>query len=64
MTTFQLWWTGVTRPAKAFEELKSKPVPLWGFWVVLVLNLLISATTLLGYYLLHQRPFLESWLTL
>jgi hypothetical protein len=63
MSIFQLWWTGVTRPVKAFEELKMKPAPTWGFWVVLVFNLLISITTLLVQYLLRQPPFLESWLT-
>jgi hypothetical protein len=63
MNLFQLWWTGVSHPAKAFDELRSRPAPIWGFWVVLVFNLLISATTLLALYLLHVRPFLESWLT-
>ena len=63
MNIFQIWWTGVTRPAKAFDALKSKPAPVWGFWVVLVFNLLISITTLLAQYLLRQPPFLESWLT-
>ena len=63
MNTFHLWWTGVTCPAKAFDVLKSKPAPVWGFWVVLVFNLLISTTTLLVQYLLRQLPFLESWLT-
>jgi hypothetical protein len=58
-----LWWTGIVHPTKAFDELKAKPAPVWGFWVVLVFNLLISATTLLTQYLLHRPPFLESWLT-
>jgi len=60
---FRLWWSGVTAPSRAFEELKSKPAPKWGFWVVLVFNLLISLTTLLAQYLLQQPPLMESWLT-
>jgi len=63
MNLFQLWWLGLTHPERVFGELKSKPSPTWGFWVVLVYNLLISSTTLLALYLLRQPPFLESWLT-
>jgi hypothetical protein len=63
MNLLRLWWLGVTRPARAFDELRSRPAPAWGFWVVLAFNLLISATTLLALYLLDVRPFLESWLT-
>ncbi len=63
MNLLQLWSSGVAHPDKAFEELKTKSAPAWGFWVVLTYNLLISTTTLLVLYLLHQPPFLESWLT-
>ncbi len=63
MKLFQLWRLGVTHPARAFDELRSRPAPAWGFWVVLTFNLLISATTLLTLYALGRRPFLESWLT-
>lgn len=59
----KLWWNGVTRPVRAFETLPVLPAPQWGFWVVLVFNLLVSATTLLALYLLGRQPFLESWLT-
>ena len=63
MNLLRLWWTGVTHPVRAFGELPSRPAPAWGFWVVLVFNLLISATTLPALYLLAVPPFLESWLT-
>lgn len=63
MNLFQFWWLGLTHPGQAFRELKSKPAPAWGFWVVLVYNLLISSITLSALYLLHRQPFLESWLT-
>jgi len=63
MNLLQLWWTGVTRPARAFDALKSRAAPAWGFWVVLAFNLLISATTILVQYLLRQPLFLASWLT-
>ena len=59
----RLWWRGVVNPPRAFEELIHKPAPLWGFWVVLVFNILISATTLLARYLLGRPPLMESVLT-
>ena len=63
MNLFQLWCTGILHPGDAFYELKSKPAPAWGFWVVLVFNLLISATTLLTLYLLGRPPLMPSVLT-
>ena len=48
MNLIRLWWTGVTHPVKAFVLLKTRPAPAWGFWMVLVFNLLISGTTILG----------------
>ena len=59
----QLWWTGLTSPRRAFAEPRSKPAPQWGFWVVLVFNLAISAITLLGRYLLGQDLLMPSALT-
>ena len=63
MNLLQLWWTGLTSPRRAFAELRSKPAPQWGFWVVLVFNLAISAITLLGRYLLGQDLLMPSALT-
>jgi len=63
MNLLRLWWAGVTTPRRAFEELKNKPAPSWGFWIVLIFNLLISLTTLLALELLGRRPLMESWLT-
>jgi Yip1 domain len=63
MNLFRYWWTGLVHPSKAFESLAKKPAPSWGFWIVLVFNLLISSTTLLPLVLLHRLPFLSSWLT-
>jgi len=63
MNLLQLWWTGLTSPRRAFAELRSRPAPQWGFWVVLVFNLLISATTTLPRYLLGQGILMPSALT-
>jgi len=63
MNLLQLWWTGLTSPRRAFAELRSKPAPQWGFWVVLVFNLAISATTLLARYLLGRDLLMPSALT-
>lgn len=63
MNLFELWWTAVTHPARAFEEVKRKPAPTWGFRVVLCFNLMISLTSLLALELLGRQPFLPSWLT-
>ncbi len=63
MDLFQTWIAGVARPVRAFEGLRARPAPAWGFWVVLVFNLLISATTLLAQVLLGRPPIMESWLT-
>jgi hypothetical protein len=59
----QLWWQGIISPRRAYDELRSKPAPQWGFWVVVTFNLLISATTLLAQYLLRQDLVMPSWLT-
>ncbi len=62
MNLLHLWWTGLTSPRRAFAELHSRPAPQWGFWVVLVFNLAISATTLVR-YLLGQDLLMPSALT-
>ncbi len=63
MNPLKLWWTGVTHPRQAFDELGSKPAPQWGFWVVLIFNLAISVFTLLPLYLLGSEPLMPSALT-
>ena len=62
MNLLQLWWTGLTSPQRAFAELRPKTAPQWGFWVVLVFNLAISATTLVR-YLMGQDLLMPSVLT-
>jgi len=62
MSLLQLWRTGLTSPRRAFAELRARPAPQWGFWVVLVFNLAISATTLVR-YLLGQDLLMPSTLT-
>jgi hypothetical protein len=62
MNLLHLWWTGLTSPRRAFAELRARPAPQWGFWVVLVFNLAISATTLVR-YLLGQDLLMPSALT-
>jgi hypothetical protein len=63
LNLLELWWAGVVHPAQAFEEVRKKPAPAWGFRVVLLFNLVISLTSLLALYLLGRQPFLPSWLT-
>lgn len=63
MNLLQLWWTAVVHPARAFQEVRDKPAPLWAFWVVLSFNLLISLTTNLARVLSGGKVLLPSWLT-
>jgi hypothetical protein len=63
MNYFQLYVTAVLHPARAFDEIRSRPAPLWAFKVLLVFNLLISATSTLARYLLGQDVLLPSSLT-
>ena len=63
MNLIQLWWTGVTSPRRAFAEIRSRPAPQWGFWIVLVFNLAISVTATLPRYLLGQDILMPSALT-
>ena len=62
MNLYRLWIAGMLHPAQAFEELKARPAPHWGFWVVLILNLLISITNLTR-YLIGDSPLMALWLT-
>jgi len=63
MNLVELWWTGVTRPRRAFDALGARPAPQWGFRVVLLFNLAISAFTLLPLYLRGAEPLMSSALT-
>lgn len=63
MSLFQLWWTAVVHPSRAFEEVGKKPAPLWAFWVLLTFNILISLTTNLFRYLSGGEVLLPSWLS-
>jgi hypothetical protein len=62
MNLYRLWFAGILHPTQAFEDLKTRPAPQWGFWVVVILNLLISATTLVR-YLIGDPLVMASWLT-
>ncbi len=63
MNYFQLYVTAVVHPARAFDEIRCKPAPLWAFKVLLFFNLLISATSTLARYLLGQDLLMPSALT-
>jgi len=63
MNYFQLYVTAVLHPARAFDEIRSRPAPLWAFKVLLFFNLLISATSTLARYLLGQGVLMPSALT-
>jgi hypothetical protein len=63
MNVFQLYLTAVLHPARAFDEIRSKPAPQWAFKVLLIFNLLISATSTLARYLLRQDLLMPSALT-
>lgn len=63
MNVFELWWTAMVHPSRAFEEVRNKPAPMWAFWVLLTFNILISLTTNLWRYLSGGEPLLPSWLT-
>ena len=63
MNLAQLWYTGLTSPSRAFDALKAKRAPRWGFTVVVAFNVAISCTTLLALHILGHGPQMESWLT-
>lgn len=60
---FRLWFLGMIRPSAAFDELRKKPAPQWGFWAILVRFVVTSLTSILALYLLNQQPFVEPYLT-
>ena len=63
MTFLQVWLSGLINPSRAFDEPKSKPAPMWGFWAVLIRWAVTSLTTTLALYLLGRMPFEPSYLT-
>ena len=62
MNLYRLWIEGCLHPTRAFEELKTRPAPQWGFWVVVNFNGLIAVTILIR-YLIGDTPLMASWLT-
>ncbi len=63
MTFLQVSLSGLINPSRAFDELKSKPAPMWGFWAVLIRFAATSLTTTLALHLLGRMPFEPSRLT-
>jgi Yip1-like protein len=63
MSLPRLWLLSVTHPMRAFDALRAKPAPQWGFWIVVAFNVIISCTTLLALYLLGHGPQTPSALT-
>jgi len=63
MSFFRLWFLGIINPSEAFDQLRKKPAPAWGFWAILVRFIVTSLTSILALYLLDRRPFVDSYLT-
>ena len=63
MNFVEVWFSGLVRPSRAFDELRFKPAPLWGFLAVLIRFVITSLTTILALYLLDREPFTPSNLT-
>ncbi|MEW6195001.1 MAG: hypothetical protein AB1521_07595 [Bacteroidota bacterium] len=63
MNFIRVWFLGLINPSKAFEILKSKPAPMWGFWAVLIHFVVTSLTSILASHLLGRLPFESSYLT-
>jgi len=63
MNFVQVWFSGLINPSRAFEELKNKPAPMWGFLAVLIRFVVTSLTTTLALHLLGREPFYPSSLT-
>ncbi|MBM3240584.1 hypothetical protein FJZ31_30235 [Candidatus Poribacteria bacterium] len=60
MNFVQVWFLGIINPSRMFDELKSRPAPLWGFCAVLIRFVFTSLTTILALYLLGRVPFVPS----
>jgi len=63
MSFMQVWLSGLVRPSRAFDELKTKPAPLWGLSAVLIRFIITSFTTILALHLLDREPFTPPNLT-
>jgi len=63
MGFFRLWFLSIINPSGAFDQLRKKPAPAWGFWAILVRFVVTSLTSILTLYLLDRRPFVDSYLT-
>jgi len=63
MNFFQLWLLGIANPSRAFDELRKKPAPQWGFWAILVRFIVTALTSILALRLLNLRPFVPSYLS-
>lgn len=56
----RLWATGIVAPARAFDMLKSKPAPSWGFWAVTIRFVVTSLTETVPLHALGRMPFARS----
>ena len=63
MNLMRLWQIGLLHPARAFDAIRSKPAPQWGFWIVVFFNVIISLVTILPLVLLGHPPLMPSALT-
>ena len=63
MNFIQVWLLGLVNPSRAFDELRKKPAPTWGFWAILVRYVPTALTTTLALQLLGRTPFEPSYLT-
>lgn len=63
MNFYQIWLTGYISPAHFSEELREKPAPIWGFWVVMLRAALISLLMYLPLYLNGVVPPTSSYLS-
>ena len=63
MNFLHVWALGLINPFRAFEDLKSKPAPRWGFRAVVIRFVATSLTTTLALRVLGRVPFAPSRLT-
>ena len=63
MNFVQLWLLGLINPSRAFDELRQKPAPAWGFWAILVRFVPTALTSMVALHLLDRTPFVPSYLT-
>jgi hypothetical protein len=61
MNFIQVWLLGILNPSRAFDELRRKPAPTWGFWAILVRYVPTALTTTLALHLLGRTPFVSFW---